>query len=372
MKNVFILWVVIMILLPQTVFSAEISAESAVLLESVTGKVLYEKNASQKMPMASTTKIMTALLAIEKGDLSEEVTISTNAASQEGSSMYLKAGEVLPLGQLVEGLMLASGNDAAVAIAEHIAGDVDTFSEMMTTRAIEMGCQNTQFKNPNGLPAEGHYTTARELAEIAREALRNAEFCRIVSQKTAKVGSRYLTNHNKLLSMYEGAIGVKTGFTKASGRTLVSAAERDGVRLIAVTLNAPDDWNDHIKMLDEGFSGVQSKTIIQKGTSAGEITVTDALNPTVPVIYESDFTMPLTEADVVEVKTDLNKPHIAPIPQGEEVGVAEVFVNREKVGEVKVLTAEPAEKKPVPTFWERLCFVFECWAKLLVCAPIAG
>ncbi len=365
MKKIWILFMIVCVFIQMPAAALSLSAKSAVLMEAETGRILYEKNANTRMPMASTTKIMTALLALESGDINARVTVSQNAASQEGSSMYLKSGETLSLGQLVEGLMLASGNDAAVAIAEHLAGSVDAFAEKMTARAKTMGCQNTHFKNPNGLPDAEHFTTATELAEITRQALRNEEFCRIVSQKTANVGGRVLSNHNKLLSMYEGAIGVKTGFTKASGRTLVSAAERAGVRLVAVTLSAPDDWNDHIKMLDEGFSKVEKKTILQKGDWAGEISVLDAEKEKINTKYESDFAWPVLETDTTEIKMQVKKEVNAPVLQEENVGVAEVFINGEKAGEVDILASESAEKKPVPTFWDRLWFVVEMWAYLL-------
>jgi len=250
-------------------YAMDLSAECACLVSADTGEVIYAKREREKRPMASTTKIMTGLIASEYERPDEIVTVSANAESQEGSSIYLKKGEKISLDDLLCGLMLNSGNDAAVAIAEHIGKNVESFAELMTKKAKEIGANDTNFKNPNGLDEEGHYTTAYDLALIAAHAMKNENFAKTVATKnsTAALESGqilYFKNHNKLLDMYEGANGVKTGFTKASGRCLVSAAEREGVRLIAVTLNAPDDWNDHKKMLDYGFENITAQSIVKK------------------------------------------------------------------------------------------------------------
>ena len=211
------------------VYALDISAKSACVISADTGEIIYAENEKEKLSMASTTKIMTALLAIESGRLDETVTVSANAQAQEGSSIYLRTGERIILKDLVYGLMLNSGNDAAVAIAEHMSGSEDKFAELMTKRAKELGAVNTSFKNPNGLDEQGHYTTAYDLALIAAYAMKNEEFKKTVSTKSATATLEdgeilYFSNHNKLLKMYDGAVGVKTGFTKASGRCLVSAA----------------------------------------------------------------------------------------------------------------------------------------------------
>ncbi len=236
-----------------------LSAKSAILIDADSGKVLWEKNERQRMGMASTTKIMTALIAAEHCDLQKEVRIPAGAVGVEGSSIYLVAGEVLTMEQLLYALLLASANDAAVAIALTVAGSVEAFADLMNQKAEEMGLHDTHFVNPNGLYDENHYTTAYDLAIISAYALRHPTLREIVSTYKKNIplngndGTRVLVNHNKMLRLYKGAIGMKTGFTKMTGRTLVSAAERDGLRLIAVTLNAPDDWNDHTRMLDYGF-----------------------------------------------------------------------------------------------------------------------
>ena len=248
----------------------EVSAKSAILIEAESGRVLYQKNAFVRLPMASTTKIMTAIVAIEQGDLSKTVTVSKDAVGVEGSSIYLEPNERLTLEALVYALLLQSANDAATAIAIEVGGSVEGFAKLMNAKAKELGLTATHFTNPHGLDDEEHYTSAYDLAKITAYALSNKTFRAICStyKKTipkGEDGTRVLVNHNKLLRLYEGAIGVKTGFTKRSGRCLVGAAERDGLTLVSVTLNAPDDWNDHEKLLDFGFSNYERITLAQKG-----------------------------------------------------------------------------------------------------------
>ncbi len=343
-----------------------VSAKSAVVYEYGTGKVVFSKNADERLPMASTTKIMTALVALEEGNLTDTVTVGPNAAGVEGSSMYLKAGEMLSLSELLYGLMLTSGNDAAVAIAEHIAGSEEAFAEKMTARARALGCKNTQFRNANGLPDEEHYTTATELARITGKALENDVFRTIVSSKSVKVGGRTLTNHNKFLSMYEGAIGVKTGFTKAAGRTLVTAAERGGIRLIAVTLCAPDDWDDHAAMLDYAFDRMEKREITKQGAPAGEVSVENGMDTTVSVNFSGDFDIPVLKTEKTELVPKMPSSVMAPVMKGEEIGVAEILLEGIKMGEVPIVAAETVEEKPKPSLFAHLRAVFTVWAKLYI------
>lgn len=247
------------LLIMQNVLAVDLSARAAVLIDGKSGKVLFEKNKDERLPMASTTKIMTGLLACESKKMKKVVTVSPVASGTEGSSLWLEPGEKQTLENLTYGLMLRSGNDAAVAIAEYLGGSTEAFALMMNERAKKIGVQNTGFQNPNGLDAEGHFTTAYDLALISREAMKNKKFRKIVSTKSKTIPwessewDRSLTNHNKMLWRYEGCNGIKTGFTKKSGRCLVTSAKRGKTELICVTLNAPDDWNDHTKMLDYGF-----------------------------------------------------------------------------------------------------------------------
>ena len=248
-----------------------LSAKAAVLMDESSGQLLYAKNESLPLPMASTTKIMTALCAVELADVNGVIEVDPAAVGIEGSSVYLYANESLTLTQLLYALLLESANDAAVAIAIGISGSVEAFAAQMNEKARELGLENTHFENPHGLDGETHYTTAHDLALIAREALRHPLLRTIFA--TGKItiplngseGVRSLQNHNKMLRNYDGAIGVKTGFTKKSGRCLVSAAERDGLTLIAVTLCAPDDWNDHERMLDAGFAALERVTLCARG-----------------------------------------------------------------------------------------------------------
>ncbi len=243
-----------------TVNAADVSAQAAVVIDIDNGRVYYEKNADTVLPMASTTKIMTALVVLESGlDLDEYFTVDSSAIMVEGSSMGLQKGDKVTLRTLCYGMLLSSGNDAANAAAVRVGGSVEDFCRLMNERAREMGLVNTNFQTPSGLDDEEHHTTAKELATIAYYAMKNEGFKNICKCITASVEfgnppyKRTLYNHNRLLRTYEGTIGVKTGFTKKSGRCLVSAAERNGVGLICVTLNAPNDWNDHTKLYNEAF-----------------------------------------------------------------------------------------------------------------------
>lgn len=268
--SIFLIFV--FILYSTAIFSASdmrLSAKSAVLYDPHSESFLYSKNADTRLPMASTTKIMTALVAIESASLEATVDISDDAIGTEGSSLYLKKGERMTMGDLLFGLMLRSANDAAAAIAYEISGSIEAFADKMNEKAESLGLTDTHFTNPHGLDDKEHYTTARELAIITGEALKNDTFLQIVSTKKQIITnsdgeSRLLINHNKLLNMYENTIGVKTGFTKKSGRCLVGAAERDGVRLITVTINAPDDWKDHIALFDYGFSKLKTEPAVTK------------------------------------------------------------------------------------------------------------
>lgn len=247
-----------------------VSAQSAVLINAG-GNIIYELNPHKRLPMASTTKIMTAIVAIESGvPLDKTVKITKEMTGAEGSSIYLYENERFTLLDLIYALMLNSANDSAEAIAVSVAGSIEEFADMMNEKARELELKDTNFTNPHGLDSELHYTTAYELAKISAYALQNETFRKITQEKNRliypknqdgsdnKEGARYLRNHNKMLRTYKDAIGVKTGFTKRSGRCLVSAAERDGTMLVAVTLNASNDWNDHAEMLNFGFDNYHS------------------------------------------------------------------------------------------------------------------
>lgn len=244
--------------IPSLVSDAACTAKGAIVLEAGSEYVLYEKNADLPLPQASTTKIMTALLILEREDPNRLVRISAGAACVEGSQMELRAGEEVSVRDLLYMLMLRSGNDAAVALAEACCGTQEAFVREMNEKAAALGLHETQFRNPHGLPDGGHYTTARDLARLTAAALENESFRALVSTKkvTLSYKSLTLTNSNRLLTSCPGAIGVKTGYTKAAGRCLVSAAERNGATLICVTLNDPNDWQDHQSLYDQAFSRI--------------------------------------------------------------------------------------------------------------------
>lgn len=245
-----------------------VSAEHAVLMDSESGRVLFEKDAYDPSLIASTTKIMTAIIAIESGQLDEKVKISSRAVRTEGSSIYLTEGEKITLRDLVYGLMLRSGNDSAVAIAEHVGGSVEGFTHLMNEKADWLGMNASHFENPHGLDGETHYSSAYDLGLLMAYAMKNETFKEVTGSEKYRSESREYAwgNKNKLLTKYyQPTNGGKTGFTKKAGRTLVSSAEKDGMQLIAVTLNAPDDWNDHQRMYEWGFENFESVQLQRQG-----------------------------------------------------------------------------------------------------------
>ena len=327
----------------------EISAGYACLMEAKTGTVVYEYNGYEKHSMASTTKIMTALVALENSSPDEIVTISRKAAYQEGSSAYLAEGECIRMHDLLYGLMLNSGNDAAVAIAEHISGTEESFAEEMTLMAKSLGANSTSFKNASGLDDEEHYTTAVDLASITSKALENEMFREIVSHRYKEVeysgGTLHFSNHNKLLKQYDGCIGVKTGYTKKTGRCLVSAAEKNGITMICVTLVAPDDWNDHKKLLDYGFNMVELDTAVDKGQIFKYIP-TD-MGSEIPAVASENVILPSIKG--VRNSTELILHTIdnidSSISVGEKIGECEIKYDGKFVKEIDILAGEEYIKK---------------------------
>ena len=353
-----------------TCFAFETSAKSAIVINTLTGEVVYEKNAHQKLPMASTTKIMTAICAIENGDLNEVVKVHPKAVGVEGSSMYLGHGEQLPLKDLIYGLMLSSGNDAAVAIAMHISKSVEEFANLMNKTAEKIGVKNTSFKNPNGLDDDdGHYTTAYDLAMITRYGMQNPEFSKVVGTGSVKVNwqgrdyPRVLNNHNKLLKMYDGATGVKTGFTKKSGRCLVSSAKRNGLEFVAVTLNAPDDWNDHMKMLDLAFESYKSKEIIKKDEYLKNLKVLNGNTQIISAVSETSFSVPVKDGADSRIKLKYNIPDTteAPVGFGKVLGNVEVYQGDAFLGKVNAVSKNSVAYVEPETFLKNISKIFRTW-----------
>ena len=339
--------------------ASDVSARAATLYEPETGQFLYKKNSETPLPMASTTKIMTALVALDNVGLTEVVKIHDDAVGVEGSSAYLKHGDEVTMEELLYALLLRSANDAAAAIAYHVSGSIEEFARLMNEKAREMGLTKTNFTNPHGLDDKDHYTTAEELAIIASKALDNAVFREIVStyKKTFSYGDRQSTyiNHNKLLNIYDGCIGVKTGFTKKSGRCLVGAAEKDGLTFITVTLDAPNDWSDHEKLLDIGYSTLEKITFASPFDMTYSIPVVGGESETVTVTNKDDLSVIINrgEHEIAE-HIKLQKFVTAPINSGDVLGEVYYTVDGEYAGTIKLMAEASVDSKENYGFLEKI------------------
>ena len=342
------------------------SAQSAILLDASSDGILYAKNADLRLPMASTTKIMTALIALEYGDIDVKYAIPQGAVGVEGSSVYLTEGEMLTLGELVYALMLESANDAAEAIAIIIAGSIDAFADIMNRRADELELQDTHFTNPHGLDHDEHYTTAYDLARLTSFALKNQKFREIVSTRKATIpfngdeGRRLLVNHNRLLREYSGTIGVKTGFTKRSGRCLVSAAERDGMTLVAVTINAPNDWKDHTAMLDWGFDNYVHYVLSNVGEYKLTMPVTGG-NAQWAMFTNTQKICATLKKDHGPISVEIIAPHFvyAPIQRTDTIGKLIYKCDGEIIGESPLKSATDVQLQNAGKgFWQWLRSLF--------------
>lgn len=320
-----------------------LSAEKAILLDAVSGKVIYEKNADQQSLIASTTKIMTALIVCEQCNVLDRMRIPKEAVGIEGSSMYLQEGEILTVQELLYGLMLCSGNDAAVALAIYCGGTVEGFAQLMNDKARTLGMKDSHFVNPNGLDAPDHYASARDLATLAAYAMENPIFYKTASAKNVKVGERYLTNHNKLLWRLDGADGVKTGYTKAAGRILVSSATRQGRRLIGVTINAPDDWNDHTHLLNEGFERFRTARIVTRGDCVGTVEIAGGQSGAVRLIAAENFEFALANGESAEFVLSGPGFVYAPTVMGADAGFMHIRIEGKTVGKIPVIYGETVE-----------------------------
>ncbi len=339
--------------------AVSVSAVSAVLINADTGTIIYGKNPYEQRAMASTTKIMTALLTAEAGDLDSKFTADSYAIQVEGTSMGLKQGDIVTRRALLYGMLLPSGNDAANAAAINISGSMSEFAKLMNKKAEELGLKNTHFVNPSGLDAQGHYTTAYDLALLTKEALKNPTFAEICQKTRAQVefgnppSPRTLSNSNKMLWQYEGCIGVKTGFTDNARRCLVSAAQRNGVTLIAVTLSDPDDWIDHTKMLDYGFTQVQPTEILLP--SPVTVPVVGGIMNNVNLKLSKSIFLPLSQKDLQNVTFELNtEPFLyAGFATGKIAGTAEIYLNGEYVDKVNLVTERGVHRDETPVgFWD--------------------
>ncbi len=324
----------------------ELSAVSAILMDGESGRVLFEKNAHQKRAIASITKLMTALLVAERPEcLEDEVVIKPEWTGIEGSSLYLKAGEIVTVEMLLYGLLLHSGNDAAVALAGYCAGDVDAFVEQMNCKAQELGMEQTHFTNPNGLSEEDHYSTAYDMALLGCACAENELLAKVMATKSIRMGTRVFTNHNKLLWRYKGCTGMKTGYTEKAGRTLVSSAERDGQTLVAVTLNAPSDWSDHERLFDYGFHTYHNHELSIAGQEVGRIPVEGSLVPFVPAHSAADRSFPLRQGESIKTEITLPERVQAPVIKGTVLGTASCYLNGKLIAETELIAGQSVRRE---------------------------
>ena len=333
-----------------------ISAESAMLMDCTTGRVLYSKHPDQKSLIASTTKIMTAILVCEQCNVLDRVKVPKEAVGIEGSSIYLKEGEILTIQELLYGLMLHSGNDAAVALAIYCGGTLEGFVEMMNDKAKALNLRDTHFENPHGLDGKDHYSTARDLCVLASYAMENPIFSKISSTKTIKIGERYLRNHNKLLWLLDGADGVKTGYTKSAGRILVSSAIRAGRRLVAVTINAPNDWNDHCELMNDGFQRYKESKLISENQILGTVEIAGGQCKSVELLAKEEYSYYLADDETIEIRLPPPGFVYAPVAEGQSAGFAQVYLNEKWIGKIALVYGQTIEmeRQEDPSLWEKL------------------
>ena len=366
---------------PPICAAPSVSAHCAILIDAATSDVLFEKNADETLAMASTTKIMTALVVLQHADLSRVIAVPKQAVGIEGSSAYLYEGEKISVRDLVFALLLQSANDAAVALALHVSGNIEDFASLMNQTATVLGLTDSSFQNPHGLPATNHYSTARDLARLMQKALENEEFLAISGAKNYHTKQHengtvhYFRNHNRLLFDDERCISGKTGYTKAAGRCLVSAAEENGARLICVTLSAPDDWNDHKALYNHGFSQYETQVLYEKGDLFCDLRVVGSVDKSIRVENLSTVSAALRTKDSVTVSYDL--PHFvyAPIegmdtlnseapspPDAMCAGFALITQGEREIARVKLYYTTSVTEYVPPTIWERILQFFG-WKK---------
>ncbi len=333
------------------------SAKAAILIEQETGKVLHEKEADSQLPIASVTKIMTMLLIMEEIDsgrmtLADEVTVSEYAMSMGGSTMFLETGEVLSVSDMLKGIAVASANDGCVAMAEHISGSVEAFVARMNKRAEELGMKNTHFINTNGLDADGHYSSARDVAIMARELCKHEKIFDYTTIWTDSLrdGKFELANTNKLVRFYRGATGLKTGSTDLAGCCLCASATRDGLSLISVVLGAPtskERFADASTLLDYGFANYRVIRPVSKGEKMGMVEVRKGVLDTLPAVAATDFSEVVNKNDMTEIETNITLAEkiTAPVTAGEVIGKAEFVMGEKVVGEVDLVAECDVEKK---------------------------
>ncbi|MBP2629137.1 MAG: Serine-type D-Ala-D-Ala carboxypeptidase [Firmicutes bacterium] len=328
-----------------------LTAKSAIVIEASTGEILYEKNAEERRYPASTTKMMTIITALESGKVNDIVTVSPNAANTEGSSMDVTVGERLKMQDMLYGVALVSGNDATVAIAEHISGSVSNFAKLMTNKAHGIGALSTNFTNSSGLPDPNHYSTAHDLARIAAYGYKNPNFAEIVGTLRKDIPrnnnqKETFYNENKLLRIYNGANGVKTGYTDDAGRCLVSAAKRGNIQLITAVLDDDNMWEDSIVLLDYGFSQLQETEMVHAGDLVTTMQVTNGKTDVTPAVIRDSLFVPVTQSNYDEFRTvvEISKTVSAPVVAGQKVGVVKVMYHNKEVASTDVVVTESVNR----------------------------
>ena len=360
-----VLLLTVLLLLPAQVQAREraetVTAKSYALIEADSGRLLMGEHEHDRLPMASTTKIMTAMIIIESGEaLDTQITVPQEAAGVEGSSMHLSAGERISLRDLLYGLMMVSGNDAAVALAVHHAGSVEAFAVRMNEKAAALGCADTHFVNPNGLHDPDHYTSAYDLSCMAAAAMKLPVFRELVSRSryTTSTGDRIRTfrTKNRMLTEVEGGCGVKTGFTKKAGRCLCFAAKRQGMLLVGSALNAPDMWNDAKKLLERGFSEYELHTFLNARETVGTVPITGSMKKSLPAAAKEGILYPVRKdgRDEVDLTFHLAQTLAAPVETGAAAGEAVLWINGEPVGKVPLIISEGAPPLTFDWFLKRV------------------
>lgn len=362
MKSRCIVFLLIVSLLNIELCSAEplqLSAKAAVLIDAFTGRVILDKAASIRHYPASITKIMTLIIALERGNPNDIVTVGEKVPGTEGSSIYLEAGQRITLKDLLYGMMLQSGNDATMAVAEHLSGNMENFVKLMNEKAAALGCKNTRFANPNGLPNEQHYSTAIDMARITAFGYRFQMFEKIVSTQQYiifnNVRNEYqeLYNENKMLWRYDGCDGVKTGYTDSAGHTLVVGAKRNGIQLIAVVMDADEKWTDTAKMLDYGFELLTPKLLYSRGTDFGRVRLKNGESISVAAALSSDVVFPALKAGEksgeITYRTDLPIYKDAPIVKGQQLGNLLIYFDGKQITSIPLVAVSDVEKKSI--FW---------------------
>lgn len=350
--------------------SLPLNALFSALVDGESGRVLYEKQGDKQVPMASTTKIMTCMVALEKGNLDDEVTVSSYASTMPDVQLNIKAGEKYRLGDLLYSLMLESHNDVAVAIAEHIGGSVEDFAVMMNEKAKELGCMNTNFVTPNGLDAEGHYTTAVELARIASYAIKNEDFIKITNTQSYEIKeltkgrSFSLNNRDRFLYMYDGAVGVKTGFTNKAGYCFVGAVKKGGKTLVSSVLgsgwppNKNYKWKDTLALMNHGMDKFFTNEVFYKEKEFPPILVYNGKEGLMDLYYDGEITTLMAKDEVVKIVYQLPRYLVAPVTSKTVVGTAKYYIGSEFLGEFPILTAKDIEKI---NYQDVLKQIFKIW-----------